>query len=214
MDHIRYTMYNMYKIYIMYNMYTMYNMYNMYNIYNMYVCLSVCMSVCMYVCLSGWMDGWVYGCMDVWMYGCMDACMHVWMYGCMDVWMYGCMDAWMFSHITIHSTSHPAEKANKWKQVKAKSRWRWEECAVATLPLRQCPFWTRHWPTQPPCQGVTRIASQVGHVISLSIHLFIYSPYMLYTYHQRKLGSNTSVLRTNRILRLEMMQGGRSHNNT
>ena len=31
---------------------------------------------------------------------------------------------------------------------------------------------------------------------------------------QRKLGSNTSVLRTNRILRLEMMQGGRSHNNT
>ena len=32
--------------------------------------------------------------------------------------------------------------------------------------------------------------------------------------YQRKLGSNTSVLRTNRILRLEMMQGGRSHNNT
>ena len=31
---------------------------------------------------------------------------------------------------------------------------------------------------------------------------------------QRKLGSNTSVLRTNRILRLEMMQGGSSHNNT
>ena len=28
------------------------------------------------------------------------------------------------------------------------------------------------------------------------------------TYHQRKLGSNTSVLRTNRILRLEMMKGG------
>ena len=33
-------------------------------------------------------------------------------------------------------------------------------------------------------------------------------------FYQRKLGSNTSVLRTNRILRLEMMQGGRSHNNT
>ena len=38
-------------------------------------------------------------------------------------------------------------------------------------------------------------------------------------YYQRKLGSNTSVLRTNRILRLEMMKGGRmmggrSHNNT
>ena len=31
--------------------------------------------------------------------------------------------------------------------------------------------------------------------------------------HQRKLGSNTSVLRTNRILRLEMMKGGRSHSN-
>ena len=31
--------------------------------------------------------------------------------------------------------------------------------------------------------------------------------------HQRKLGSNTSVLRTNRILRLEMMKGGMSSNN-
>ena len=35
-----------------------------------------------------------------------------------------------------------------------------------------------------------------------------------FSFSQRKLGSNTSVLRTNRILRLEMMQGGRSHNNT
>ena len=35
----------------------------------------------------------------------------------------------------------------------------------------------------------------------------------LYFLLQRKLGSNTSVLRTNRILRLEMMKGGRSHNN-
>ena len=32
--------------------------------------------------------------------------------------------------------------------------------------------------------------------------------------NQRKLGSNTSELRTNRSLRLEMMKGGRSHNNT
>ena len=31
---------------------------------------------------------------------------------------------------------------------------------------------------------------------------------------QRKLGSNTSELRTNRILRLEMMKGGMSSNNT
>ena len=34
------------------------------------------------------------------------------------------------------------------------------------------------------------------------------------TTNQRKLGSNTSVLRTNRILRFEMMNGGRSYNNT
>ena len=33
-------------------------------------------------------------------------------------------------------------------------------------------------------------------------------------YCQRKLGSNTSELRTNRILRLEMMKGGMSSNNT
>ena len=32
--------------------------------------------------------------------------------------------------------------------------------------------------------------------------------------NQRKLGSNTSELRTNRILRLEMMKGGTSSNNT
>ena len=32
--------------------------------------------------------------------------------------------------------------------------------------------------------------------------------------YQRKLGSNTSELRTNSILRLEMMKGGTSSNNT
>ena len=37
---------------------------------------------------------------------------------------------------------------------------------------------------------------------------------MMIMVNQRKLGSNTAVLRTNRILRLDMMQGGRSHNNT
>ena len=42
-----------------------------------------------------------------------------------------------------------------------------------------------------------------------------YSPPMfLFRPNQRKLGSNTSELRTNRILRLEMMKGGTSSNNT
>ena len=46
--------------------------------------------------------------------------------------------------------------------------------------------------------------------------LYIYIIYYthIYIYYQRKLGSNTSVLRTNRILRLEMMKGGRSYINT
>ena len=37
--------------------------------------------------------------------------------------------------------------------------------------------------------------------------------YISKEYYQRKLGSNTSELRTNRILRLEMMKGGMSSNN-
>ena len=47
---------------------------------------------------------------------------------------------------------------------------------------------------------------------NITIMIIIYET--RFGYHQRKLGSNTSVLRTNRILRREMMQGGRSHNNT
>ena len=41
----------------------------------------------------------------------------------------------------------------------------------------------------------------------LYIYIYIYI-------NQRKLGSNTSELRINRILRLEMMKGGMSSNNT
>ena len=44
-----------------------------------------------------------------------------------------------------------------------------------------------------------------GHITSYRI--------ISYQIHQRKLGSNTSELRTNRILRLEMMKGGVSSNN-
>ena len=44
--------------------------------------------------------------------------------------------------------------------------------------------------------------------------IYIYIVYDIYIYSQRKLGSNTSELRTNRILRLEMMKGGMSSNNT
>ena len=56
------------------------------------------------------------------------------------------------------------------------------------------------------------------------VHIYINNYYDYYgyydyydyydDYYQRKLGSNTSVLRTNRILRFEMMKGGRSYNNT
>ena len=42
----------------------------------------------------------------------------------------------------------------------------------------------------------------------------IYGGNVITEYYQRKLGSNTSELRTNRILRLEMMKGGTSSNNT
>ena len=48
------------------------------------------------------------------------------------------------------------------------------------------------------------------HIIYTLYTRIIYTLYIhiKYTYYQRKLGSNTSVLRTNRILRLEMMKGG------
>ena len=49
-------------------------------------------------------------------------------------------------------------------------------------------------------------------IITITITIIIIT--IKYIYNQRKLGSNTSVLRTNRILRLEMMKGGRSYNNT
>ena len=51
------------------------------------------------------------------------------------------------------------------------------------------------------------------YIYDMYIHIYHICIYK-YIYHQRKLGSNTSVLRTNRILRLEMMKGGRSYNNT
>ena len=44
-------------------------------------------------------------------------------------------------------------------------------------------------------------------VLYIYIYIYIYI-------NQRKLGSNTSELRINRILRLEMMKGGMSSNNT
>ena len=53
------------------------------------------------------------------------------------------------------------------------------------------------------------------HVMDISVYSKIMQniKYHMLSHVQRKLGSNTSELRTNRILRLEMMKGGMSSNN-